>query len=61
MPDVASGPEEPWRKSEREVEAEAAVEPRDPITQAETIETEIMEELTEEEQAEQEARERRGH
>jgi hypothetical protein len=40
-------------ESEREVEAQAAKEPRDPITEAETIETEVMEELTEEEEAQE--------
>ncbi len=41
---------ERWRESEREVEREAATAPDDPITHAEEVETEEMEELTEEEQ-----------
>ncbi len=51
---MASGRDEPWRESEQEVEAQARVEPRDPITEAETLETEVMEELTEEEEEEAE-------
>ena len=40
---------ERWRESEREVERQAATAPDDPITHAEEVETEEMEELTEEE------------
>jgi hypothetical protein len=41
---------ERWLESEREVERQAVAEPDDPVTHAEEVETEEMEELTEEEQ-----------
>lgn len=43
---------ERWRETEREVEHQAATEPEDPITRAEAVETEEMEELTVEEEQE---------
>ena len=39
------------RETEREVEEQAAREPDDPITHGEEVETELMEERTEAEQA----------
>jgi hypothetical protein len=53
---AADDPDAPWRETEREVEQQAATEPDDPITHAEEVETEEMEELTVEEEEEKEAR-----